>query len=170
MRWLRWGLTLEAGGFSVLLVALVVGLVAVLLFVPACPVMLVLSLFAMLCIFPPALGRVLCLAAPRESGLHAWLITGLAASALAWSSEWLFPLAALLDVQFLVVLARWLDDRELTERGRRLQRQMGAWFVAVLLLQVVESVWMPLFVWGCWLFASYVILVLDVRAQLVSSR
>ncbi len=34
------------------------------------------SLFAMLCIFPPALGRVLCLAAPRESGLHVWLITG----------------------------------------------------------------------------------------------
>ncbi len=34
MRWFRWGLTLEAGGFSVL----VVGLVAVLLFVPACPV------------------------------------------------------------------------------------------------------------------------------------
>ncbi len=38
--------------------------------------MLMFSLFAMLCIFPPALGRVLCLAAPRESGLHVWLITG----------------------------------------------------------------------------------------------
>lgn len=170
MRWLWWGLTLEIYGFGLLLAAGVAGLVALLLLLPGCPVLMVFSLVALLSVFPTALGRLLCLGAPRDSGVHSWLVAGLAASALSLYLDHLFPVAVLLNVQVLVALTGWSGLYELKARGRSLQCHLVAWFVACYLLGGVSAAILPIFTWAAWLFTSYVILVMDVRSQLASSR
>jgi hypothetical protein len=165
MKWLRWGLTLELLGFGLLLAVGVAGMVAILLLLPGCPAVLAFSVVALFSLVPTGIGRLLCLGAPRETGVHAWLVAALAAAALSWFDERLFILAVLLNMQVLIAVARWTGPYGMEKRARELQRLTLAFFVASFLLGAF-----PLVVWGAWLLTSYVILVMDMRSQLVISR